>query len=170
MHRATPAPIVIRGQPLRFGERTYVMGIVNITPDSFSGDGLLTASDSPIEAAVTQAVRMVAEGADIIDVGGESTRPGHDPVSRDQEVDRVRGVVLGIRARLPDTPISIDTSKADVAEAALVAGADIVNDVAAVTADAALAPTDRRSASCALHPHAQPRAARVHGLDVGSHG
>ncbi len=140
MHRAPPAPLIIRGQPLRLGERTYVMGIVNVTPDSFSGDGLLTASDSPIDAAVMQAVRMVTEGADIIDVGGESTRPGHDPVSRDLELERVRGVVLGIRARLPATPISIDTSKADVAEAALVAGADIVNDVAAVTADAALAP------------------------------
>ena len=74
-----PEPLRIRDLLLDFGARTYVMGIVNMTPDSFSGDGLLAAA-SPVEAAVAQAERMVAEGADIIDVGGESTRPGHAPV------------------------------------------------------------------------------------------
>lgn len=134
-----PDPIRVRDLELRFGERTYVMGIINITPDSFSGDGLLTAA-SPLEASVEQAVRMVAAGADILDVGGESTRPGHVPVSPADELERVVEVVHGIRARLPGVPLSVDTSKPPVAEAALAAGADIVNDVAGVTEGAALAP------------------------------
>jgi dihydropteroate synthase len=92
-----------------------------------------------VEAAVAQAMRMVAEGADIIDIGGESTRPGHDPVSEPEELARVSRVVGAVRARSPDLPISIDTSKTRVAEAALAAGADIVNDVTAVIAGAALA-------------------------------
>ncbi len=134
-----PPPIRIRDLELRFGERTYVMGIVNMTPDSFSGDGLLAAGE-PLAAATAQAVRMVAEGADIIDIGGESTRPGHTPVSAGDELERLVAVVRGIRARLPGVPVSVDTSKAEVAAAALMAGADIVNDVAGVTAGAALAP------------------------------
>ena len=134
-----PEALRIRDLELRFGERTYVMGIVNVTPDSFSGDGLLAGSGY-IEAAVAQARRMVAEGADIIDVGGESTRPGHEAVSVADELERVVAVVGAIREALPSLPISIDTSKEPVAAAALEAGADIVNDVAGVTADAALAP------------------------------
>ena len=150
--RPLPAPLRIRGCDLRFGSRTYVMGIVNVTPDSFSGDGLLSedgvaaatvaadvAVEAAVEAAVAQAMRMVGEGADIIDVGGESTRPGHDPVSEPEELARVSRVVGALRARAPDLPISIDTSKVSVAEAALAAGADIVNDVTAVIAGAALA-------------------------------
>jgi len=134
-----PEPIRVRDLELRFGERTYVMGIVNMTPDSFSGDGLL-AGTTPIEAAVAQAQRMAGEGADIIDVGGESTRPGHEPVSLEDELARVVAVVRGIREGLPGMPVSVDTSKVQVATAALAAGADIVNDVAGVTARAALAP------------------------------
>jgi dihydropteroate synthase len=143
--------LVVRGLELRFGARTYVMGIVNVTPDSFSGDGLLPGAvvvdragtpidraPSPVERAAAQAERMVAEGADILDVGGESTRPGHEPVDEAEELERVIGVVRAIRARLPDVPISVDTSKPGVAEAALAAGADILNDVTAVTSSAAL--------------------------------
>lgn len=133
-----PDPIRVRDLELRFGERTYVMGIINMTPDSFSGDGLLPAP-FPLEVAVEQAVRMVQEGADIIDIGGESTRPGHEPVGPGDELARVVGVVRSIRERLPGVPLSIDTSKPPVAEAALAAGADIVNDVAAVTGGVALA-------------------------------
>jgi dihydropteroate synthase len=129
----------LRDLELAFGVRTYIMGIVNVTPDSFSGDGLLAGS-SPVDAAVAQAVRMVEEGADILDVGGESTRPGHVPVSASDEMERVTDVISSIRSGLPGVPISIDTSKADVAAAALEAGADMVNDVAGVTAKAALAP------------------------------
>ena len=95
--------------------------------------------EAAVEAAVAQALRMVAEGADIIDVGGESTRPGHATVSEADELARVSRVVRAIRERAPHVPISIDTSKATVAQAALAAGADIVNDVTAVTAGAALA-------------------------------
>ena len=134
----SPAPIHLRDLELRFGSRTYVMGIVNVTPDSFSGDGLLSA-ESPNDAAVAQAMRMVVEGADIIDVGGESTRPGHEAVGTAEELERVAAAIGGIRARLPHVPISIDSSKPEVVAAALRAGADIVNDVAGVTARAALA-------------------------------
>ena len=115
----------------RWGARTYVMGIVNVTPDSFSGDGLLAddAQSDPVAAAVAQGRRMVAEGADLLDVGGESTRPGHATVDAAEEERRVVPVVAAVRAALPDMPISIDTTKPAVAEAALDAGADLVNDV-----------------------------------------
>jgi dihydropteroate synthase len=123
------------------------MGILNATPDSFSGDGLLRGTEADqagpeaaIERAVDRAKRMVEEGADILDVGGESTRPGHGAIGASEELDRVLGIIHAVRSRLPAVPISIDTTKPDVAESALAAGADIVNDVAAVTAGAALAP------------------------------
>ncbi len=133
-----------------WGERTFVMGILNATPDSFSGDGLLlpsTAGDGeaddadatdPVEAAVATARRMVAEGADILDIGGESTRPGHVWVGTDEERGRVVPLIAAIRAALPETPLSIDTTKPAVAEAALAAGADLINDVWGVGDDDAL--------------------------------
>ncbi len=111
-----------------WGTRTFVMGILNVTPDSFSGDGLLASGD-PIDRALAQARRMVDEGADVLDVGGESTRPGHAPVTAEDETARVVPVVRAIRAALPGTPISIDTTKAVVADAAIAAGADMVNDI-----------------------------------------
>ena len=127
-----------------WGSRTYVMGILNITPDSFSGDGLLAAPGvdggggevagfGPDADALTPAValgrRMVDEGADLLDIGGESSRPGHAPVSEQDEIARVVPVVRALRAVLPDTPLSVDTTKVAVAAAALDAGADLVNDV-----------------------------------------
>ena len=112
-----------------WGARTYVMGIVNVTPDSFSGDGLLRGTLEPVAAAVAQARRMVEEGADLLDVGGESTRPGHASVDEAQEIARVVPVVRGIREALPGVPISVDTTKPAVAEAALDAGADCINDI-----------------------------------------
>ena len=121
-----------------WGARTYVMGIVNVTPDSFSGDGLLTAAD-PVEAALEQARRMATEGADILDIGGESTRPGHEPVDDAAETGRVVPVVAAVRAALPGMPISIDTTKPAVAAAALDAGADLINDVWGVGSDDGLA-------------------------------
>jgi dihydropteroate synthase len=112
------------------------MGILNVTPDSFSGDGLLaTPNGDPVGAAVAEAVRMVAEGADILDIGGESTRPGHAPVTETEERDRVVPVIAAVRAVLPSTPISVDTTKPSVADAALDAGADLVNDVWGVDED-----------------------------------
>jgi dihydropteroate synthase len=123
----------------RWGERTFVMGVLNVTPDSFSGDGLLAASADPVEAAVTAGRRMVDDGADILDIGGESTRPRHTPVAADEERRRVVPVIAALRAALPDTPLSIDTTKPAVAEAALAAGADLVNDIWGVGDDDALA-------------------------------
>ncbi len=119
-----PQPITIGNREFAWGARTYVMGVVNVTPDSFSGDGL----GSDVEAAVRQAVQMVEDGADIIDVGGESTRPGFDEVSAEEELRRVIPVIERLAVDI-DAPISIDTYKAEVARAGLAAGARIVNDV-----------------------------------------
>ncbi len=113
----------IAGARFRWGSRVYVMGIVNATPDSFSGDGVLDP-----DAAAGQALRMIGEGADLIDVGGESTRPGHVPVSAEEELRRVLPVLRRLRP-VATVPISIDTWKLEVAEAAVAEGATIVNDV-----------------------------------------
>ena len=112
-----------------WGSRTYVMGILNVTPDSFSGDGLLAPDGSSVERAVAQARAMVDEGADLLDIGGESTRPGHDVVDAAEELRRVIPVVRAVRVALPTTPLTIDTTKPAVAEAALEAGANAINDV-----------------------------------------
>ena len=117
-------PMIIRGREFRWGTRTFVMGIINATPDSFSGDGL----SRDVEAAVQRARSFAAAGADIIDVGGESTRPGHEPVREEEEAARVLPALRAIRAAV-DLPISIDTFKPAVASAALEVGADIVNCV-----------------------------------------
>ena len=124
-----------------WGTRTFVMGILNVTPDSFSGDGLLAGGQDrePLDPAVTRARTMVEAGADLIDIGGESTRPGHATVNAEVEIERVVPVVRGVRAALPNVPISIDTTKASVAAAALDAGADLLNDVWGVGPDDAMA-------------------------------
>jgi dihydropteroate synthase len=124
----------IGGRTFAWGSRTYVMGIVNVTPDSFSGDGLLAAGD-PVAAAVHQARDMVEEGADLLDVGGESTRPGHAEVTEQAELERVVPVVAAIADALPGVPVSVDTTKARVAEEAIAAGAMVVNDVWGVRSD-----------------------------------
>src|SRR6187399_727056 len=125
-----PVPTRIGKRDFVWGTRTYVMGVINVTPDSFSGDGLLVANEqSAVEAAVRQAQQMVAEGADLLDVGGESTRPGHATIDEVQELDRVAPVIRAVSAALPDTPISIDTTKPSVAVAALDAGAMLLNDI-----------------------------------------
>lgn len=110
-----------------WGTKTYVMGILNITPDSFSGDGILQRGDE-IAAAVAQAQQFFADGADIIDIGGESTRPGSTPVTEAEELARVIPVIEAVKEVI-SLPISIDTYRANVAEAALAAGAQWVNDV-----------------------------------------
>jgi dihydropteroate synthase len=127
---------------MEWGARTYVMAILNITPDSFSGDGLLaspSAFRNLTQAAVERAERFIAHGADILDVGGESTRPGSQPISAEQEMERVIPVIAALAERLPDALISVDTCKARVAEAALSAGARIVNDVWGLRGDPNLA-------------------------------
>ena len=125
---ADPAPIRIGPVTFAWGQRTYVLGILNVTPDSFSGDGLLGETD-PVERAVATARQMVAEGADLLDIGGESTRPGHVSVDAPEEMRRVIPVIRAVATALPDTPISVDTAKPEVAEAALAAGAHLLNDV-----------------------------------------
>ncbi len=125
---ADPAPIRIGPSLVAWGQRTYVMGILNVTPDSFSGDGLLEDVD-PVQRAVKTARRMVAEGADLLDIGGESSRPGHDAVDAPVELRRVIPVISAVAAALPDVPLSVDTAKPEVAEAALAAGAHLLNDV-----------------------------------------
>lgn len=118
----------------QLGKRTYVMGILNVTPDSFSGDGLLSRSDF-LKTALAQAEEFIEAGADILDIGGESTRPGSTPVSEEEEISRVQPVIKSLRANGITTLISIDTYKAVVAQAALEAGADWINDVWGFHAD-----------------------------------
>jgi dihydropteroate synthase len=115
-----------RDHELPLGARTLIMGVVNVTPDSFSGDGVAGAP----KEAVARGLAMAAEGADLLDVGGESTRPGSSPVSSDEEAARVVPVIEGLVAG-SGAPVSVDTAKASVARAALDAGASIVNDVRA---------------------------------------
>jgi len=131
-------PINIGKHTFDWGARTYVMGILNITPDSFSGDGIIAKGDA-VKGAVEQARSFLASGTDILDVGGESTRPGSEPVNAEAEMTRVIPVIEALAAEFPDALISIDTYKTTVAEAALKAGAHIVNDVWALRADPALA-------------------------------
>jgi len=127
-------------QEFEWGARTYLMGILNITPDSFSGDGLYHPEHGAAQTdALAQARGFVSSGATILDVGGESTRPGAQPVSADEELGRVLPVVRALAAEFPTIVISIDTHKAIVAEEALNAGAHLVNDVWGLRADPAVA-------------------------------
>jgi dihydropteroate synthase len=141
-----PEPTRWAGHELVWGARTYVMGILNVTPDSFSGDGLAPEGDATpavVEAAVERARRMVADGADLIDVGGESTRPataGHELLDPQVEQGRVVPVIEALAAALPARVIlSVDTSKAAVAALALRAGASLVNDVTGLHGDREMA-------------------------------
>jgi len=124
-----PVPVHLRDLTLEWGRRTYIMGVLNVTPDSFSGDGIMD-----VPAAVARARQMLAEGADIIDVGGESTRPGAQPVPLDEELRRVIPAVEALAGEL-GAVVSVDTMKSEVARRALRAGAAMVNDVSALRAD-----------------------------------
>lgn len=158
-----------------WGERTYVMGIINVTPDSFSGDGLLP-SNAPntevIRAAVSQALRFLEQGADLIDIGGESTRPGSEPIDAETEIARIVPVIEALRAQTR-APISVDTYKAAVAQAALDAGADLVNDVWGLQMDPEMAPlvAERQVPVIIMHNRSKPRNAaqeeRLGGRYVG---
>jgi len=128
----------IGNQLFNWGSRTYVMGILNVTPDSFSGDGLMSSGEL-VEQSVRQAEYFQKHDVDILDVGGESTRPGSQTVSADEELERVIPVIEALHTNFPDILISIDTYKAKVAEAAFKAGAHILNDVWALRADPELA-------------------------------
>jgi dihydropteroate synthase len=134
----------IGGRLFDWGSRTYLMGIVNVTPDSFSGDGIGGDAD----AAVSQGLRMVEEGADLLDVGGESTRPGHVPVTVAEEISRTQAVVRRL-AKESGVPISIDTYKREVADIAVAAGATILNDIWGLARSPALAELAARN-GCGL--------------------
>ncbi|MBW3565501.1 MAG: dihydropteroate synthase [Acidobacteria bacterium] len=143
-----------RGRTITFGRIPLVMGIVNVTPDSFSDGGVHYRSDVAIDAAI----RMAEEGAAIVDVGGESTRPGALPASLEEELERVMPVIEGIRQR-SEIAISIDTMKAEVARRALDSGADIVNDVTAMRHDAEMAGVVASSGApvILMHMRGEPR-------------
>jgi len=143
-----------REHELPLGRKTLIMGIVNVTPDSFSGDGL----GANAEAAIAQGRRMAEEGADMLDVGGESTRPGSEPVGEEEELGRVLPVVEGLAAEL-DVPISIDSYKSAVVRAALEKGASIVNDISGLHADKAVAQAaaDAGAALVVMHIQGTPR-------------
>lgn len=126
--------LAIRGRTFHWGTRTYIMGVINVTPDSFSDGGKFLSPES----AGQQAASLIASGADILDIGGESTRPFSEPVAVEEELRRVIPVIRQAR-KLSECPISIDTVKADVAEAALQEGADLINDVSALRFDPAMA-------------------------------
>ncbi len=149
-----PEATELAGRRFAWGERTYVMGVLNVTPDSFS-DGGLSAS---LERAVAHGLALAGAGADLIDVGGESTRPGATEVPVEEELRRVLPVIEQLRAK-SDVPLSIDTRKAAVARAALAAGAVLVNDVTGFLGDGALAAATAQggAAACLMHMRGTPR-------------
>jgi dihydropteroate synthase len=142
------------------GREHRLMGIVNVTPDSFSDGGEHLAPES----AVAHGLELVAQGADILDVGGESTRPGAEPVSTERELERVLPVIGALAARGVSAQLSIDTSKAAVASAALAAGASLVNDVSAFRADPEMAAVVAQAGCdcCLMHMQGEPRTMQQH--------
>jgi dihydropteroate synthase len=168
-------PMLVGDRVFYWGSQTYVMGIVNVTPDSFSGDGLLQGDEARmVEQAVNQARRMIADGAHLIDVGGESTRPGAAPLDAEEELRRVMPVIDGLAGENLG-PISIDTYKSDVARAALDAGAAIVNDVWGLRRDPRLAAllAERGTPLIVMHNRSKPQdaafEARLGPRYIGSH-
>jgi dihydropteroate synthase len=145
-----PAPLAIGGRSFVWGARTYLVGVLNATPDSFSGDGVLDP-----QAAADHARRLVDEGADLLDIGAESTRPGAADVDAEEEWRRLGPVLRAVRAVVDEAPISVDTSKATVAARAFEAGADALNDVHGLRGDPALAALLGRSGLPALLMHNQ---------------
>lgn len=149
----------IKDRSLSLNERTLVMGVLNITPDSFSdGNEFLTLNE-----AVAHAEKLVTEGADIIDVGGESTRPGGEPVSAAQEIERVVPVIESLASRF-EIPISVDTTKSEVAKAAIDAGASIVNDISALRFDFFIADAVARTGAGLVLMHSRGTPATMHRL------
>ncbi|PYJ50340.1 MAG: dihydropteroate synthase [Verrucomicrobia bacterium] len=155
----------MRGRQWKIGDRIFdlsrqglIMGILNVTPDSFSDSGKFFT----VEKAVEHGLRIVREGAQIVDVGGESTRPGAEPVAAEEELRRVIPVIEKLRAKI-DTVISIDTSKAQVARAAIQAGASIVNDVTGGRGDVEIMPlvAETKSAFIIMHMQGNPRTMQI---------
>jgi dihydropteroate synthase len=148
-------------EPLDLGARTLIMGILNITPDSFADGGRYVDAATAVEAGI----QMAADGADIIDVGGESTRPGAEPLPEDEELRRVIPVVEGLAARV-SVPISVDTYKARVARDAVAAGATIVNDVSGLQYDAALGEAAASSGAALILMHTRGRSSDMYDRAV----
>ena len=149
-------PFKCRGLDVDLKERSLIMGILNITPDSFSdGNRFFTLDD-----ALVQARKLIADGADIIDVGGESTRPGAEKVTVVEERERVLPVIKALRREFPKLPISIDTCKAEVAEAAMAAGADLINDISGFNFDPEMAEVaaETKAYCCLMHIQGTPEA------------
>ena len=144
------------------GNQTYIMGILNLTTDSFSGDGLLQQV-KPLQAALAQARAFVADGAHILDIGAESTRPGAQPVPAEQELERLLPVLSALRQELPDAVLSVDTYKATVAEEALRAGAHIINDVWGLRADPRMGAVVAARKACLvlMHNRSHPQNAQI---------
>jgi dihydropteroate synthase len=144
----------LRSRTLTLGKLPLLMGIVNVTPDSFSDGGRFF----DVNAAIDHGLQLASEGADILDVGGESTRPGSMPVDVDEELRRVMSVIE-VLCKNAGVPVSIDTSKATVAQLAIDAGAEIVNDVTALTGDPAMIPLAAETGCglCAMHSRGSPR-------------
>ncbi len=140
--------MIIGNKTFHFEENAYIMGILNVTPDSFSDGGKWTIFDLAME----RTEQMIKEGADIIDIGGESTRPGFEPVSEEEEMERVIPVIEGIK-RFFDIPVSLDTSKSKVAAAGIRAGADMINDIWGLKNDPELATliADEEVICCLMH-------------------
>jgi len=149
----------IKGRTLPIGDRTLIMGILNVTPDSFSDGGQFVSLD----AALAHAEQMISEGADIIDVGGESTRPGGEPVTVEEEIKRVVPVIEALAQRT-DIPISVDTTKSEVARVALDAGASIVNDISALRFDFYVADAVARAGAGLVLMHSRGTPATMHRL------
>jgi dihydropteroate synthase len=148
---------------LTWGAKTWLMGIINLTPDSFSGDGLLTKSN-PVNQALAQAEEFVNEGADILDLGAESSRPGAELVPANEELKRLLPVLKELKTQGLNTLISVDTWKAEVAEACLGAGADWINDIWGLRADERLAETIAHHDATAVLMHNRSRAGATHNL------
>ena len=148
-----------RSRTLELSQSAKIMGILNVTPDSFSDGGQFFS----LEAAVSHARELIAEGAEIIDVGGESTRPGAEPVSLEEELHRVVPVIRGIRSEFPSVIISVDTYKAKTAQQAIQAGADIVNDITALRGDPKMVDVIRenRVAVVLMHMQGLPKTMQV---------
>lgn len=145
--------LAIAGRKIRLAERTLVVGVLNVTPDSFSDGGLYLDPKSAIE----HGLEMMRQGADWIDIGGESTRPGSTPVPVEVEVARVLPVIRGLHRRAPSLPISIDTTKSEVAEQAIRAGASIINDVSGLRFDPRIADVARRARTPLVLMHLRGR-------------
>ncbi|MFM2095494.1 MAG: Dihydropteroate synthase [Planctomycetota bacterium] len=159
MHIESSRQWRLRTRTLHFTRLPCLMGIVNVTPDSFSDGGKFATQES----AVDQALRLAAQGADILDIGGESTRPYSTPVTEDEELRRVIPVVQAL-AEKTKVPISVDTSKARVASEAIAAGAEIINDVTGLTGDPQMMTIARESGAgiCAMHMQGTPQTMQDH--------